>query len=257
MICAYHELLSHVPADEPIDLLNVAFENPRKTQVRLDGNLGARSKREKQRQRKVADTNGADESPLYLVPDRITGLQEVDELQRLCPKRTWNFVCLAITSFVPSTKMTKGRDKCSLRGTVQLLALDNLSQCHVEQESQALRPVIEAVMWPSKTVMDLVRSVLFSKVDNVHRWMQSLAMALYFASRGDGRIRSNGISDTYRPYTSHARVLLNGLGSDELLGGYGRHRTAFTARGWKGVIEEVNGPNGEYLKIVLMPCSFN
>lgn len=40
-------------------------------------------------------------------------------------------------------------------------------------------------------------------------------------------------------YTSPARVLLNGLGSDELLGGYGRHRTAFKAGGWQAVIDEV------------------
>ncbi len=34
-------------------------------------------------------------------------------------------------------------------------------------------------------------------------------------------------------------MLLNGLGSDELLGGYGRHRTAFKAAGWQAVIDEV------------------
>ena len=42
-----------------------------------------------------------------------------------------------------------------------------------------------------------------------------------------------------QPYISSARVLLNGLGSDELLGGYGRHRTAFKAGGWQAVINEV------------------
>jgi asparagine synthetase B (glutamine-hydrolysing) len=42
------------------------------------------------------------------------------------------------------------------------------------------------------------------------------------------------------PYTSRARVLLNGLGADELLGGYGRHRTAFKAGGWPAVINEVS-----------------
>lgn len=42
-----------------------------------------------------------------------------------------------------------------------------------------------------------------------------------------------------QPYISSARVLLNGLGSDELLGGYGRHRTAFKAGGWQSVISEV------------------
>lgn len=42
------------------------------------------------------------------------------------------------------------------------------------------------------------------------------------------------------PYTTPARVLLNGLGSDELLGGYGRHRTAYTSGGWSAVIQEVH-----------------
>ena len=32
------------------------------------------------------------QTPSYNVPDRLTGLQEVEELRRLCPGRTWNFV---------------------------------------------------------------------------------------------------------------------------------------------------------------------
>ena len=67
-------------------------------------------------------------------------------------------------------------------------------------------------------------------------------MALYFASRGVGKIRASAVSDDSQPYTSPARVLLNGLGSDELLGGYGRHRTAYATRGWQGVIDEVSQP---------------
>ena len=66
-------------------------------------------------------------------------------------------------------------------------------------------------------------------------------MALYFAARGVGQVRSTA-SDIPTPYTSPARVLLNGLGSDELLGGYGRHRTAFQAGSWQAVIDEVAFP---------------
>lgn len=63
-------------------------------------------------------------------------------------------------------------------------------------------------------------------------------MALYFAARGVGQIRSHP-GAVPEPYTSPARVLLNGLGSDELLGGYGRHRTAFKHAGWQAIVDEV------------------
>jgi asparagine synthetase B (glutamine-hydrolysing) len=75
-------------------------------------------------------------------------------------------------------------------------------------------------------------------------------MALYFAARGIGKVRS-GPGAQPEPYTSPARVLLNGLGSDELLGGYGRHRTAFQAGGWPAVIDEVGHWGVELVHIFL------
>lgn len=66
-------------------------------------------------------------------------------------------------------------------------------------------------------------------------------MALYFASRGRGHIRRTPDSEP-EPYISEARVLLNGLGSDELLGGYGRHRTVYNNGGWPATIAEVSKP---------------
>ena len=57
---------------QTIDLLNVAFENPRKT-ANASQNV-----------------NGA--STDYLTPDRQTGLQTLQELRRLRPEREWNFV---------------------------------------------------------------------------------------------------------------------------------------------------------------------
>ena len=62
-------------------------------------------------------------------------------------------------------------------------------------------------------------------------------MALYFASRGSGQVK-NQKDGTIEPYTSTARVLLSGFGSDELLGGYARHRTTFNKGGWQEVIDE-------------------
>ncbi|TFK87953.1 hypothetical protein K466DRAFT_521683 [Polyporus arcularius HHB13444] len=176
----------HVPPDEPIDLLNVAFENPRKQAVKVEGNIYALPKREKkQKLRDPLDYSTV--KVTYDVPDRLTGLQEVEELRRLCPHRTWNFLEIDVPF----------------------------------GESQSARATVEALMYPSRTVMDL-----------------SLAIALYFAARGVGQIRQHPGAEA-QPYTSPARVLLNGLGSDELLGGYGRHRTAFKAAGWQAVIDEL------------------
>ncbi|KAJ7071278.1 asparagine synthase-domain-containing protein [Mycena amicta] len=160
----------YIPLDEPIDLLNVAFENPRKIKGQMDENLKQNANRQT--------------TPPYMVPDRVTGLQEVEELRRLCP-RQWNFVEVNVPY----------------------------------EESQAAQSQIEALMFPARTVMDL-----------------SLAMALFFASRAAGMIRDGAACV---PYTSPARVLLNGLGADELLGGYSRHRSVYKTSGFKGLISEL------------------
>jgi len=65
-------------------------------------------------------------------------------------------------------------------------------------------------------------------------------MALYFAARGVGTIRPTP-GDDPQPYISPAKVLLNGLGSDELLGGYSRHRSTFLVKSWQGLIDDVSG----------------
>ncbi|KAH7356083.1 asparagine synthase-domain-containing protein [Pyrenochaeta sp. MPI-SDFR-AT-0127] len=58
-----------IPLSETIDLLNVAFENPR-----IHGKLGAGS------------------SPYELCPDRVTGRSSHAELVSVCPGRVWRFV---------------------------------------------------------------------------------------------------------------------------------------------------------------------
>ncbi len=47
-----------------------------------------------------------------------------------------------------------------------------------------------------------------------------------------------GLPDT-ASYTTPARVLLSGLGADELFGGYVRHATAFSRRGYPGLLDEL------------------
>lgn len=66
----------------------------------------------------------------------------------------------------------------------------------------------------------------------------SIAYALYFAARGIG-IASENTQSEPKPYRTPARVLLSGLGADELFGGYTRHATAFNRAGFAGLVDEL------------------
>lgn len=66
----------------------------------------------------------------------------------------------------------------------------------------------------------------------------SIAYALYFASRGSGDAATGDNMEPI-PYSTPARVLLSGLGADELFGGYTRHATAFARQNFPGLIQEL------------------
>lgn len=157
-----HDLL---PSEEPIDLLNVAFENPRLQ----------RNKRESTKEGNAYE----------LCPDRITGRTSYTELTRVCPSRSWSFVTIDIPY----------------------------------SETQQHRETVISLMHPHNTEMDL-----------------SICNALYFAARGKGTI---AISGKAAPYTTSARVLLSGLGADELFAGYTRHATAFKRGGFESLLSEL------------------
>ncbi|PVG04748.1 hypothetical protein CPB86DRAFT_721197 [Serendipita vermifera] len=171
----------HLPVTEPIDLLNVAFENPRT----LNSSTPPSSKRNK-KSKSNESPPVVPESTKYMVPDRITGLAQLEEFRRLAPDRIWNFVEINIPY----------------------------------EESTAHRETIEQLMAPSKTIMDF-----------------SLAQALYFASRGRGYLRKGEEEAEF--YDSPARVILSGLGADELIGGYIRHKNAFKHGQWQGLLDEL------------------
>lgn len=150
-----------VPTSEPIDLLNVAFENPR---VHKSAGSGA----------------------FELCPDRITGRASHSELSEVCPGRDWRFVAVN----VPYT------------------------------ETQEHRSHLLTLMHPHNTEMDL-----------------SISYALYFAARSIGRLSTD---QGEVQYFSPARVLLSGLGADELFAGYTRHATAYKRNGFDGLLDELD-----------------
>jgi asparagine synthetase B (glutamine-hydrolysing) len=80
----------------------------------------------------------------------------------------------------------------------------------------ANEPHIRTILTPKTTLMDV-----------------NIATALWFASRGMDKDKDDDL-------TKKPRVLLLGMGADEQMGGYGRHRKAYDQRGgWQALKEEL------------------
>ncbi|KAI0185461.1 asparagine synthase-domain-containing protein [Xylaria flabelliformis] len=172
--CTVLARLAHdlVPIGQGLDLINVAFENPR--QVALEA---------KQPHLRASDTYEG-------CPDRATGRKAFAELKSSCSGRYWRFIAVNVPF----------------------------------EEAMAHKKKVLSLIYPHDTEMDL-----------------SIAFALYFAARGTGDCYIDQVEWQSSPpaVSTSARVLLSGLGADELFGGYSRHEAAFKRSGYSSLIDEL------------------
>lgn len=162
-----------IPVDQSIDLINVAFENPR---------VAANAQK----------LRGQEDSGSFNIyeacPDRMTGRKSFAELQEVCPGRAWKFIAVNVPY----------------------------------SEYLGHKAEVVSLIYPHNTEMDL-----------------SIACALYFSARGQGIAFTDATTTASTGCTTGARVLLSGLGADELFGGYQRHATAYQRQGYPGLVDEL------------------
>lgn len=102
----------------------------------------------------------------------------------------------------------------------------------LEQLKTHRKDRIKSLLYPLNTVLD-----------------DSIGCAIWFAARGEGQLLSETLSkdkqeidsESYAGdlYRSGCRVLLTGMGIDEQLGGYSRHRSRFEREGLSGLEDEL------------------
>lgn len=111
-----------IPSDQEIDLLNVAFENPRSINAAKNAANQRKPKNHavltNPKKPALVDNQDAPASLSHyeLCPDRATGRKAFQELQNVCPKRAWRFVAVCLFLFMRIVALlTTSRSTCHTR----------------------------------------------------------------------------------------------------------------------------------------------
>eukprot|EP00042_Codosiga_hollandica_P053465 m.700266 g.700266 ORF g.700266 m.700266 type:complete len:381 (-) comp58702_c0_seq8:193-1335(-) len=187
-----------------IDLLNVAFDNERRMAV------GAAK---------------------YDVPDRLTGRAGLKELQQLSDRK-WNFVEVNVTTEELQQHRNHIRDLIFPLDSV----LDDSIGCAIWF---AARGYGSLLCEPVATVQDISNPVITHAEADAGSHSKSLPDD-HQAADSVAVSESNAMGQVKQLYyRSQAKILLVGMGADEQLGGYSRHRTAYQAASWSGLAQEM------------------
>ncbi len=222
---------AHVPAAEPIELINVAV--------------------------------GGDSAPV--APDRLTARAGVDELRSISPARDWRLVEVDVSLdelIERRAELLQLLQPCSTvmdltigaalwfgaRGLGRLAPVSAARRPHADEsrlcryaraaEAEAALPSPPPRLCdepplppPPPPPPNHVRASLEVSRDRVRLRIHLLRVAAAAPRRG-------------AEYRSSARILLLGMGADEQMAGYGRHRTVFKHGGWRELREELMRERG-------------
>ncbi|KAL1519079.1 hypothetical protein AB1Y20_003346 [Prymnesium parvum] len=208
---------AHLPPAEPLELINVAF--------------------------------GATPSA---APDRVGALAGARELAALS-RRPLRLVCVDVS--LAELRADRPRLTALLRPASTVMDLNIGAALWYGARGRGWRPRVAAGAPPPPPAADGCRyagCMPFPTDPTPREASAGVELHLHFDEAGGAvrlRLRLGGaagggeeeaLAVDEREYCSTAKVLLLGMGADEQLGGYGRHRTVYRQEGWEGLSRELH-----------------
>jgi asparagine synthetase B (glutamine-hydrolysing) len=133
----------------------------------------------------------------------------------------------------------------ALQGYAELCTLASLRAAEADRPQRAIRLICVDV-GPKDADDVLEKSVRHLLRPCNQRMDASIGTALWLAARGHGYVYSSAKNDcrdgmsARTMVTSPAKILFSGLGADEFMGGYGRHRTQYQRGGIAAIAAEID-----------------